>query len=337
MKKPAIVILIWIQAGLLFAQLDNSFKFLNIPAGARVASLGGSAISSTDYDVNLFISNPALLDSADDNHVSLSYMGFYADVKYSSLAYAKTFKKAGTFGLGIQHLGYGSIDSYDPSGVAIGSFNANETAVVISHSHQVSVFKMGINLKFINSNIYTYSSSAFAMDIGGVFRHPEKEFMVSVLFKNLGFVLSDFTASSESSLPTDLQIGITFKPEHMPFRFTFTGHNLFNPNQVYNAQLFDANEKAAGIGDKIFSHLNIGTEILFSRNFNIRLGYNHQVRNELKLSEKSGLSGISMGLMFRIKAFELAYTLTTYHVDSGRSYFTITSNLNKVFKKKSII
>ncbi|SMD32327.1 hypothetical protein SAMN04488029_0672 [Reichenbachiella faecimaris] len=337
MKKPAFVFLIWMQAGFLFAQIDDSFQFLNLPAGARVAGLGGVVTTSTDADVNLFLSNPALLDSVNDNHVSWSHLAYYADVKYNTFAYAKTFEKAGTFGIGIQHLGYGTIDSHDISGNAVGSFDANETAVVASHSHQLSVFKLGASLKYAYSGIYTYSSSALALDIGGVFIHPEKELMFSILFKNLGFVMSDYSGTSDSSLPTDLQLGMTFKPEHMPFRFSFTGYNLFSPNENYEDESINPNEGRSAIVDRVFRHINIGTEILFSRNFNMRLGYNHRVRKELKLSEKAGLSGISLGLMARIKAFELSYTFTNYHVDSGRSYFTITSNLNRVFKKKSII
>ncbi|WP_420582920.1 type IX secretion system protein PorQ [Reichenbachiella sp.] len=336
MKKLAFVFLLWIQAGFLFAQVDRSFQYLDLPIGARVAGLGGVISSSTDDDVNLFLSNPVLLDSANDNHISWSYLGFYADVKYNTLAYAKTFDKAGTFGIGIQHLGYGSIDSYDPSGNSVGSFDASETAVIVSHSHQLGVFKLGANLKYVYSGIYTYNSSALAFDIGGAFIHPEKEFMVSVLFKNLGFVVSEYSDTSNSSLPTDLQIGVTFKPEHMPFRFSFTGHNLLNPNENYTDEN-SSNGSKPGIADRIFRHVNIGTEVLLSRNVNVRLGYNHLVRKELSLSEKSGLSGMSMGLMARIKAFEFSYTYTTYHVDSGRSYFTLTSNLNRVFKKKSII
>lgn len=325
------------QAGFLLAQIEDAYQFLNLPIGARVAGLGGVISSSTDDDVNLFLSNPALLDTTNDNHISWSHLGFYADVKYNTLAYAKTFDKAGTFGVGVQHLGYGSFDSYDASGNSAGSFDANETAIVVSHSHQLSLFKFGINLKYVNSGIYTYNSSALIMDIGGVFIHPEKEFMVSLLFKNIGFVMSEYTDTSDTSLPTDLQLGLTFKPEHMPFRFSFTGYNLFNPNENYYDESIGEAANKPGIADRIFRHVNIGTEILFSRNFNIRLGYNHRVRKELRMSERAGLSGMSLGLMARIKAFELSYTFTTYHIDSGRSYFTITSNLNRVFKKKSII
>lgn len=337
MKKPAFIFLFWIQAGFLFAQLNDSYRFLDLPVGARVAGLGGVIASSTDQDVNLFLSNPALLDSADDNHVSWSHLGYYADVKYNTLAYAITFEKAGTFGIGVQHLGYGSIDSYDPAGNSVGTFDASETAVVVSHSHQLGLFRLGANLKYAYSGIYTYHSSALAMDIGGSFIHPEKELVISILFKNLGFVMSDYSDTSDSSLPTDLQVGLTFKPEHMPFRFSFTGHNLLHPSENYFDESLNDGTDEPGVVDRVFRHVNIGAEILFSQNFNVRLGYNHQVRKELSLSEKSGLSGMSLGVMARIKAFELAYTFTTYHVDGGRSYFTITSNLNRVFKKKSII
>lgn len=337
MRKPVVILLILMQTGFSYGQSDQSFQFLNLPVGARVAGLGGNLISATESDVNLFMSNPALLDSANDNHASLSHFGFYADVRYNTFAYARNFNKIGMFGLGIQHLSYGTLNSYDQSGNPTGSFDASETAIVLSHSHQISLFKLGASMKLVRSGIYTFSSSALAFDLGGIFIHPEKELAVSLLFKNLGFVLSDYSGTSDSSLPTDLQIGVTFKPEHMPFRFSFTGYNLFNAGEAYSDENAGIDVAEPGVGDKIFRHINIGTEILFSRNFNIRLGYNHSVRKELGLTEKSGLSGMSMGLRFWIKAFEFSYSLTTYHIDSGRSYFTITSNLNKVFKKKSII
>ena len=61
------------------------------------------------------------------------------------------------------------------------------------------------------------------------------------------------------------------------------------------------------------------------------------LRQELRLKEKAGMSGISLGFMAKIKAFEFSYAYSTYHVGGGNSYFTITSNLNRIFYKKSII
>ncbi|MFY0625593.1 MAG: type IX secretion system protein PorQ [Reichenbachiella sp.] len=339
MKKPALTLCIYLLAGSLMAQLGGrqSFEFLNLPVGARVAGLGGVIISATDEDVNLFLSNPSLLDTANHNFVSWSHLGFYADVKYNNFAYARNFGKLGIFGIGIQHLGYGDIDRYDAVGNPIGSFNAGETAVTISKSHQLGPFRMGTNLKYINSNLDTYSASALAMDIGGSYFHPIHELTVSILFKNLGIVLTDYSSTSSSTLPTDIQVGATFKPKDMPFRLSVTAYNLGKSESTFYDPSIDGSDEEPGAADKIFRHLNFGLEIVMNKNINIRGGYNHLIRNELGIEEKKGLSGVSLGFMARIKAFELSYTFSTYHVDSGRSYFTITSNLNRVFKKKSII
>ncbi|UXP30718.1 type IX secretion system protein PorQ [Reichenbachiella agarivorans] len=338
MKKPVLILLLIFQAGLLCAQLDasHSYDFLNLPVGARVAGLGGVVISSTDQDVNLFLSNPALLDSVNHNHISWSHLSYYADVQYNSFAYAWNLKRLGPIGIGVQHMGYGEFDSYDLAGNALGKTSANETAVVLSHSHTLGLFTMGANLRFISSNIDSYGSSALTMDLGGTFTHPTHELQVALLFKNMGVVFSDYTGSSESTLPFDVQMGVTFKPEHMPFRFSVTAYNLGKSGSVYYDADFSEDDEPGKV-DEIFRHINLGTEVVISQNFQLRVGYNHLIRKELKMEEKQGLAGISLGAMVRIKMFELSYTFTTYHIDSGRSYFTITSNLNKVFKKKSII
>ena len=326
-------------AGLANAQLggQNSYEFLNLPIGTRVAGLGGVVISATQPDVNLFLSNPSLLDTAVENHISWSYFGFYADVKYNNLAYARQFGKLGMFGIGVQHLGYGEFDRYDAVGNPVGTFKAGETAVVISKSHRLGPFQMGASIKYVNSNIDTYGSSAMAFDIGGTYFHPTQELTFSILFKNFGFVFSDLTATSTSSMPMDVQIGMTYKPQHMPFRLTMTAFNLIKSNATFYDESFVDGEDQPSTVDEIFRHLNFGVEIVINQNFNVRTGYNHLTRSELGIDENSGMTGFSLGVMARIKSFELSYTLASYHADGGRSYFSITSNLNKVFKKKPLL
>lgn len=170
MKGPVLIFCILMVSSSVTAQLGGrqSYEFMNLPIGARVAGLGGVIISATDDDVNLFLSNPSLLDTANSNFVSWSHLGFYADAKYNTFAYARNFGKLGVFGIGIQHLGYGELDRFDAVGNATGKFNAGETAVTISKSHQIGYFRLGANVKFINANLDTYSSSALAFDIGGL-------------------------------------------------------------------------------------------------------------------------------------------------------------------------
>lgn len=339
MKKPVFVMLFLLQAGVSFAQLTgaSSFEFLNLPIGSRVAGLGGVTVSATDADVNLFLSNPALLDTANSNFVSWSRLGYYAGVSYNTFAYSRTFDRWGTFGLGVQYLGYGDMARYDPSGMAQGSFSAGETAVVLGYSRQISLFTLGANVKYVQSTLDTYQSSALMFDIGGTFVHPKQELSVGILFKNMGVLMSDYSSTDTPTLPTDLQIGITFKPVHMPFRFTLTGYNLLDYKNVYNSEINNASNSEPSVVDQFFRHINIGMEIVLGDNFNLRAGYNHRVRKELRIEEKAGFGGISLGFMARVKAFEFSYTYTAIHVQGGGNYFTITSNLNRVFNKKSII
>ena len=330
--------LLFLNAGMIYGQLggQDSYEFLNLPVGARVAGLGGVAISSTQSDVNLFLSNPSLLDSATDNHISWSYFGFYADVKYNTFAYARNFKKLGMFGIGVQNLGYGEFERYDAVGNPDGTFKAGETAVVISKSHRLGPFQMGASIKYINARIDTYGSSAVGFDIGGTYHHPAHELAVSILFKNLGVILTESTPTARSSMPTDVQVGMTYKPKHMPFRLTMTAYNLLTSNSTfYDESLDNGNDEPSAVDD-VFRHINFGLEIVINQNFNLRTGYNHLIRKELSLDENNGLTGFTLGAMIKIKSFELSYTLATYHVDGGRSYFTITSDLNRVFKKKSV-
>ena len=68
---------------------NNTFEFLNLPISARVAALGGNLISAKDNDLNVVITNPALLTDSMSDNVALSYVNYFADVNYGYAAYAK--------------------------------------------------------------------------------------------------------------------------------------------------------------------------------------------------------------------------------------------------------
>ena len=336
MKKTAFVFTMLLSAVHGYGQIGGKkvFEFLNLPTNARSAALGGVVISTTENDATMFLANPALLNDADHNYLSVSHLGFYADIKYNTFTYSRKIDKLGIMGFGIQRMSYGEFESYDPSGNSIGKFDAAETAITISNSHLIGPFSLGVNLKFVQYSIYTFSASGLLMDFGGLYRHPEKELSVGLHVKSLGILLSDYSETSVGSLPLDVQVGVTFKPEFMPFRFTFTAYNLNRENTAYFDKNITDEDDSPGQVDKIFRHINVGTEVVLSKNFNIRLGYNHLLRKELILRETSGGAGFNFGFMVRVNAFELAYTNATNHTNGGRSFITITTNLNRVLKKK---
>ncbi|UII29032.1 type IX secretion system protein PorQ [Fulvivirga maritima] len=330
-----------IIAGLLFTCLTTygqvggrrSFEFMNVPSSARAAGLGGVNVSLYNEDINLLYNNPAAVGDSLGGYVSFNYLSYFADVNAVSFVYKHDFDKWGSWYIGTHHLGYGDIDSYDDTGAALGDFSAGETVFYIGKSHQIGSFTMGATLKYINSSIDAYSANALAMDLGGVFKHPTLNLTAGLVFKNIGVVFSDYTETADSRLPFDLQAGVSFKPEHMPFRFSFTGYNLARENDIYYG---GADEDAPGTFDKVFRHVVVGAELLISKNLNFRFGYNHLIREELKLEDGAHGAGFSYGLMFRIKAFEFAYSRGGYHAAGASNSFTITANTNLFLRKGKI-
>ncbi|MCX6268278.1 MAG: hypothetical protein NTW16_13110, partial [Bacteroidetes bacterium] len=66
----------------------------------------------------------------------------------------------------------------------------------------------------------------------------------------------------------------------------------------------------------------------------IRIGYNYQRRQELKLYNKSGLTGFSLGAGLRVKMFNLSYTRASYTAGIALNYFTLGINLQEFIKKE---
>ncbi|QSE97441.1 type IX secretion system protein PorQ [Fulvivirga lutea] len=313
---------------------QTSYTFTNIPSNTRLVGLGGVNVSLANEDVNLAFSNPALSGDTLSGLASFSYLDYFADAGIVTAIYQHDFGKLGSWFLGVNHLDYGEFDSYDATGADLGTFDSGETQLILGRNHTIGVFTLGASLKFLNSNIGGFNSSALAMDLGGVFSHPSKQVTFGLVFKNVGFILQDYSDDSDSKLPFDIQVGTTIKPEHMPFRFSLTGYNLTDGNISYFDPNNTADEEEPGELDNALRHVNVGVELLLSKNINLRFGYNHLVRQELKLPDTGGGAGFSFGLMFRVKAFEFSYSRGGYHAAGGSNSFTLTANTNKIFKNR---
>ena len=332
-------LLLWLcfaEIPVLWGQIGgtNDFVFLNTPSSARVAALSGVNITAQDEDVNMFLTNPALLVEDVHLHAAITYVDYLADIGYSSVAYAQKLGKAGMWGAALQYFDYGDFVGFDEAGNEAADFRARDFAAIISHSRTVGVFTMGANLKWAQSYLGTYSASAVLLDFGGIYKHPEKKLTVGLTIKNAGIVVNAFTDMADSKLPFDVQIGTTFQPEHMPIRFSITAYNLSRGDITYYDSSLRNNQDEPGAVDKVLRHAAFGAEVLLSKNVNLRFGYNHLVRKELRLEETSGGAGFSMGLMFRVKSFELAYSRSFYHVAGGSNVFTLASDLSTYIKKK---
>lgn len=326
------------------AQLGGraSYQFLNVPVNTRISGLGGINISQPGIDINLMTQNPATLSDSLRNYLSINYLPYLADIKATMVNYAFNAGKTGTWGVGMRYFDYGTFSGADLAGNSTGDFKSKEYAFTVAKSHTINHFTLGASLNLAFSQIGTYNSAALLTDVGGIFRHPQRDWAVGLVIKNVGVPLKKYVPGEAVDLPTDVQLGTSFKPEHMPVRMSLTAHHLHkwdivydNPNQKGKVDL-NGNEikEKVSFGSKLLTHFAVGAEFLMSRNFQLRAGYNFLRRKELKEESKSGGAGLSIGGMVRIKYFEFAYTRSFYYIGTGTNHFTLTTDFNRILKKK---
>ena len=316
---------------------QRSYEFMNIPYTPRTVGMGGLNVSTAHEDINLVISNPALSSDSLSGLASFNYLSYFADIDVLSAVYQHDLGKLGHWFVGVNHIAYGSIESFDNTGVALGEFDAGETFITLGRSHRLDNFTLGASLKFISSALAGFNSTALATDIGGTFIHPNGQLTVGLVFKNIGWVLSDYTDNEDNELPFDIQIGTSFKPRYMPFRFTITAYNLYEGDIAYfDPAADDPENEEPGTFDKVMRHFIVATELILSNNINLRVGYNHLIRQELSLEDTAAGAGFSYGLMFRIKAFEFSYSRGGYHAAGGSNSFAVTANTNLFLKRRNL-
>ena len=317
---------------------SKSFPFLNIPSNPTISALGGINISKTQRDPNAFLQNPALLDTSENNLLAVNFLPYLGGVKYSSVAFVKSFKKQ-PFGIAVQNISYGEFQQTDATGNILGKFSANDVAITLSHARKQGNITFGGNLKFVNSVIENYTSSAILLDFGGVFKHPKHDLAYGIAVKNIGIRLKNFTPNDNLALPLDVQTGITFKPKYMPIRFSFTAHHLYKYDITYLDKTIIKKDLSGNVIenkvnpiDNLGRHFIAGAELLLSKNFNVLVGYNHLRNRELSQQNAGGFSGFSVGFLFKTKIIDLAYSYSGYNTAGNLNSFGLVCDLGKIIK-----
>ena len=328
-----------------FSQIGGNsvYRFLDVPVSARVASLGGSAIAISDDDLNLTFDNPSLLHSGLSRHLSFSYINYVSDINSGQVNYAHHFNKLGTFSAGVKFFNYGKFVETDNGGNIQGEFNPGDYAFIIGYGKMLdSSFSIGANLTNIYSDFYQYNSYGAALDISATYQNRKKEFVAALVARNMGYQFVSYNRTENEPLPFDLQLGISKKFEHVPFRFSVVAHHLqkFNFTYVDSTQIpqsLDPSQeeefKGPPFTEKLMRHFIFGGEFLLTKNFHIRMGYNYQRRKELVFANRKGAVGMSFGLGFKAGRFHFSYGLANYHLAGWSNHFTLSSNLGEFFKR----
>ncbi len=343
MKLIRVFFILFLCTESLSAQIggDNTYEFLNLTTSARISALGNVLVNTFDKDINLAQQLPSLNHVGMNHQFSLNFTNYYAGVKFGSLIYGIPSSKFENISIGLQYLNYGDFTRTNEFGDVIGDFSAGEYAVFASTATKIdSSFYVGASLKAIYSNLDAYSSFGVLGDVSATYSLKSGRMLASLLMKNAGFQLKTYASESEP-MPFELVFGISTKLEHAPLRWSVAWAHLeqwdlsyVNPEDPTIDPL--TNEEIVvkyNTRDKIFSHLHVGGEFLFSKNFNIRLGYNFRRRQEMALDLYKHNVGLTWGFSMRVSKFHFNYARAAYHAVGPMHTFSVTSNMNNFTSK----
>ncbi len=335
--KYLILVLLFFVAHQLKAQLggESTYEFLNLPNSARMAALGGSQVAIYDAtDLNVAYNNPSLLHEEMDGHLLMNYVSYLGDVNFGYAAYAKDFGDKGMFALGIHYINYGKFTYADEFGEKPGgTFNAAEYAFDISWSKQFGRLRTGATLKPILSAFENYQSFGLAADLGVSLVSDDELTTLGLVVNNIGAQITTYYEGADrESIPFDMQLGFSRRLPHAPVRLAATLHHLHDWNLGEYLQNEDETafvKTDEGFGKQFLRHLILGVELLPSKNFTLRAGYNYQRRKELVYDGKASTVGFSWGLGFKVSRFHFNYGSARYHLSATSNHFSVSINLNE--------
>lgn len=337
-RKIKLLLLLIIATFSLQAQNGGTgtYSFLDLPYSAKMTGLGGKNVSIKNEYNSFAFYNPSLINTDTKGGVNISYLNYVAAINAGMASYSVGDTKYGRFLGTIQYVNYGKFTEANQYGNILGSFSANEFALIGGWCMPIldSLITIGANSKFIFSQLEQYTSFGLAFDIGAYYQNESGNTSTSLIIRNIGLQLKSYNNTNEP-LAMDIIWGISSKLEHAPFRFSATFHYLNNYNLAFAkkkspSSLYEPEEERSKfnkISDEIMRHIILGVEFIPSKNFYISLGYNHKRRQEMTDSERKSITGFSIGTGIKVKKLNFDYSVAKYHLAGLSHHFSIYYNI----------
>ncbi len=294
--RPRLALMILFLQGPLLAQGTSTYDFLRNDVGARAAALGGSFVTSTD-DPNLIFYNPAGLATLTARRLSVGFFKHLLDVNAGSVSFGTEIPRFGFVGAGIDYINYGEFKRTGDEGQDLGTFSAGDLAVSAAYAGELQEnLTYGLGVKFIYSSIAEARSAAAAVDFGLQYTAIPNRLLLGASVLSLGTQIDPYVTTREI-LPLDVKIWASLYPEQSPATIMINLHKL--------------NEYEDNIGKRL-RQFSVGVEFTASPNVLLRLGYNNEQRQELKIGQSAGLAGFSLGGGILTGSYTIDYGFTSY-------------------------
>lgn len=289
---------------------QDVFNFLRLPASAHVASLGGDNITIAEDDASLVFHNPALINMVSDKTLNLNVMTYMEGSVTASASFTKALGDRATWGVQGRFISYGEMKETSVSNEQLGTFGARDIALSGTFAYGLAEnLSGGITAKLITSYIGSYNAMGACVDMGLNYYHPDSEWSLSAVVRNLGGQIKAYEDEYER-LPLDVQLGVSKRLIGSPLRLSLTFVRL--------------NDWQYGLG----KHIVLGGDLILSDQFYLSVGYNGLRASEMKVASGDGESSHGAGLSFggglQLERFKLHVAYGKYHVSSTSLLFNLS-------------
>lgn len=253
---------------------------LNYPVGAQAIGMGKAFVAAVD-DTTAIYWNPAGLVLLKAREFAGYYLDGLEDTHYTFIGYAQPIR-SGAIGCGISTLDGGEATIYYPDGGQNKVTAQSDYIFVLSYANRIREnFSIGGNLKMIQSELAeTSRATAFACDLGGLYRIPGKNLTCGLVIQNIGTQIK--YEEKEDPLPLNIKMGTAYR-----FNNLLLALDINKP--IENDLRF-----------------NVGAEYWMAEIIALRAGY------KLKQEANESDTGITAGAGFKVNNYQFDYAYVPY-------------------------
>jgi hypothetical protein len=346
MKHLTLLLVSLLSAFQLAAQSGNTaYGFTRIPGSVVTSALGGSQVATYRGDLQQRMDNPAFIDSAMHQSVSMGYLNYLSTINQATLAYGHQFDSIGFGSAYLRYFDYGTFQETDEVGNELGQFKVIDYEIGVTFGRAYNEhFSYGVTLKQVFSNMYQYFGYGMGVDLGAHYHSSSGNFSAGLVARNLGMEIIDPTRSQRDPLPWGVDLAIAKKFDKAPLMFglqysdllkwDLAANDLDAQNNTVEDELTGEVRRPVFTLDNFARHLSGSVAFVPSDRFNLMLGYNFRRRLELATAERPAMVGFSFGANIQLKRFGIQYAITSYHLSGASNHFGITTNLNEWYSRR---
>ena len=253
-------------------------SFLEIGVGAPANAMGGAFVGIAN-DASALYWNVGGIATLDQYEVVLVHTGWIADTKFDYAGLVIPLGDFGNFGLSFTSLSMEDMivrTVEQPEGTGE-NFSACDISVALSFARKFTDrFSIGITAKYIKQSIWHMSSSAFAIDVGTLFKTDLLGGMtIGAVLSNFGtpmrlegrdtryFIRVDETKQgSNERIPTNIELDSWDLPLYFQIGVSTTAFQFDNYELTVSADALVPNNN--------YQSLNVGAEFSFMDFFSLK-------------------------------------------------------------------